>query len=224
MRDEHTWLGCVIALAAATGAAQSSSPAVEAREGQRSFGSVFAPAALQGGSTAAYAFAGAPEIGAGFRQGLGAVELDVRALFDYFAVAGALELSGRIPLAAAAPYQVAPSLGVGMVFNSGATWLDRDNFAYNGVRVAPALRISRQLAETASVLGEMTLAVDLPVSREGGYRFRPLVGGGAELYIGQDISAGVLAQVGADVLKAPVAPLQTRFAFAVRLGIGYRFF
>jgi hypothetical protein len=222
MRDEHTWLGCVIALAAATGAAQSSSPAVEAREGQRSFGSVFAPAALPAGSTAAYAFAGAPEIGAGFRQGLGAVELDVRALFDYFAVAGALELSGQIPLAAAAPYQVAPSLGVGMVFNSGATWLDRYNFAYNGVRVAPGLRISRQLAETASVLGEMTLPVDLPVSREGGYRFRPLVGGGGEVYIGQDISAGLLAQVGADVLKGP--SLQTRFAFAVRLGIGYRFF
>src|ERR671918_776415 len=57
------------------------------------------------------------------------------------ALAAALELSGRIPLAAAAPYQVAPALGVGMVFNSGAQWLDRDNFAYNGVRVSPAPRI-----------------------------------------------------------------------------------
>src|ERR671918_3098015 len=140
MRDEHTWIGCVVALAAATCAAQSSSAAT----GVERFGSLVAPAALSAGSTAAYLFAGAPEIGAGFRQGLSGLELDVRVGFDYFAVAGALELSGRIPLAAAAPYQVAPALGVGMVFNSGAQWLDRDNFAYNGVRPSPALRIGRQ--------------------------------------------------------------------------------
>ena len=218
MRNEHTWFGCVIALAAATGAAQSTSTS-----GTR-FGAVVAPAALSAASTAAYVFAGAPEIGAGFRQGLSGLELDVRVGFDYFAVAGALELSGRIPLAAAAPYQVAPALGVGMVFNSGAQWLDRDNFAYNGVRVSPALRIGRQLGETAAVLGELTLPVDVPVSQEGGYRFRPLLGVGGELYLGQEISAGLMAQVGADVLKPPLAALQTRFAFAVRLGIGYRFF
>src|SRR5919106_1149851 len=140
------------------------------------------------------------------------------------ALAAALELSGRIPLAAAAPYQVAPALGVGMVFNSGAQWLDRDNFAYNGVRPSPALRIGRQLGETAAVLGELTLPVDVPVSQEGGYRFRPLLGAGGEVYLGQEISAGLMAQVGADVLKPPLAALQTRFAFAVRLGIGYRFF
>ncbi|HZA49655.1 MAG TPA: hypothetical protein VE549_02880 [Myxococcaceae bacterium] len=218
MRNEHTWLGCVIALAAATGAAQSTSTS-----GTR-FGAVVAPAALSAASTAAYVFAGAPEIGAGFRQGLSGLELDVRVGFDYFAVAGALELSGRIPLAAAAPYQVAPALGVGMVFNSGAQWLDRDNFAYNGVRVSPALRIGRQLGETAAVLGELTLPVDVPVSQEGGYRFRPLLGAGGEVYLGQQISAGLMAQVGADVLKAPLVALRTRFAFAVRLGIGYRFF
>src|SRR5919106_450212 len=218
MRNEHTWFGCVIALAAATGAAQSTSTS-----GTR-FGAVVAPAALSAASTAAYVFAGAPEIGAGFRQGLSGLELDVRVGFDYFAVAGALELSGRIPLAAAAPSQVAPALGVGMVFNSGAQWLDRDNFAYNGVRVSPALRIGRQLGETAAVLGELTLPVDVPVSQEGGYRFRPLLGVGGELYLGQEISAGLMAQVGADVLKPPLAALRTRFAFAVRLGIGYRFF
>jgi hypothetical protein len=218
MRNEHTWFGCVIALAAATGAAQSTSTS-----GTR-FGAVVAPAALSAASTAAYVFAGAPEIGAGFRQGLSGLELDVRVGFDYFAVAGALELSGRIPLAAAAPYQVAPALGVGMVFNSGAQWLDRDNFAYNGVRVSPALRIGRQLGETAAVLGELTLPVDVPVSQEGGYRFRPLLGAGGEVYLGQEISAGLMAQVGADVLKPPLAALRTRFAFAVRLGIGYRFF
>jgi hypothetical protein len=223
MRNEHTWFGWVIGLAAATVAAQTTPSAAGTGEGQR-FGSLLAPAALSAGSTAAYVFAGAPEVGAGFRQGLPGVELDVRVGFDYFAVAGAFELSGRIPLAAAAPFQVAPELAVGMVFNSGATWLDRDNFAYNGVRVSPALRIGRQLGETAAVLGELTLPLDLPISQEGGYRFRPLVGAGGEVYLGQDISAGALAQVGADVLKAPLAALQTRFAFAVRLGIGYRFF
>src|SRR5919204_1819030 len=101
MRNEHTWCGCVLALAAVTSAAQSPSTAIGAGESQRSFGSVLAPAALPAGSTAAYAFAGAPEIGAGFRQGLSGLELDVRAGFDYFAVAGAFELSGRVPLAAA---------------------------------------------------------------------------------------------------------------------------
>jgi hypothetical protein len=213
-----------LALAAATAAGQSAPSAIGARDAQRSFGSLLAPAALPAGSTAAYVFAGAPEIGAGFRQGLSGLELDVRAGFDYFDVAGAFELSGRVPLAAASPFQVAPALGVGMVFNSGARWLDLDNFAYNGVRVSPALRIARQLGETAAVLGELTLPVDLPISQEGGYRFRPLVGAGGEIYLGQDITAGVLAEIGADVLKPPLNALRTRLAFAVRLGLGYRFF
>ena len=224
MRHGHTCFGCVIALAAATAAAQSMSSTGGPRESERSFGSLLAPSALPAGSTAAYVFAGAPELGAGFRQGLSGLELDVRAGFDYFAVAGAFELAGRIPLTTAAPYQVAPALGLGMVFNSGAQWLNGDNFAYNGLRISPALRIARQLGETAAVLGELTLPVDLPISQQGGYRFRPLVGAGGEVYLGQDISAGALAEIGADVIKSPLAALRTRLGFALRLGIGYRFF
>lgn len=223
MRTEHTWLGWAVFLVSATGAAQSS-PAPESRERVAIFGALFAPAALPSGSTAAYGYAGAPGIGAGFRQGLGPIELEARAEFDYFAVAGALEVAARIPVTAAGAYHVAPTLGAGVVFNSGAQWLDPHNFAYTAVRLSPAIKLSRQVAETASVLGEMTLPVDIPLSRDGGYRFQPLVGGGGEIYIGQDISAGALVQVGANVIKAPLDPLQTRFAFAVRVGIGYRFF
>src|SRR5215211_2431904 len=202
MNENRTWFGLMVALASAASAAQTR-PASDEGVG-RAFGALFAPAALPSGTTAAYGFAGVPQVGAGFRQGFGALELEGRVEFDYFAVSVAPEVFARIPVMAGGPYQVAPSLGVGMAFNSGVKYIDADNFAYTAVRLVPGANLSWRVAETASLLGEVSFPLDLTLSPGSGYRFRPLVGGGAEVYLGQELTAGALAEVGADVIKDPL--------------------
>jgi hypothetical protein len=222
MNEKCTCLGLLVAFASATSAAQSSPASDE--DGSRSFGALFAPAALPAGTSSAYGFAGVPEVGAGFRQGFGPLELEGRVEMDYFDISMTPEVFARIPVTGRGPYQVAPLLGVGAVFNSGATYVDADNFPYVAIRVRPGANLSWRIAETASLLGEVSFPWDFTVSEGGGYRFQPMAGGGAEMYLGQEITAGVLAQVGADVIKEPRDFWRTRFAFSLRVGIGYRFF
>jgi hypothetical protein len=222
MDEKRAWVGLLVTLVSTTGTAQSR-PASE--EGSsRSFGAMFAPAALPSGTTSAYGFAGVPQIGAGFRQGFGVLELEGRVEFDYFALSVAPVVFARVPVMTSGPYQVAPSLGVGMAFNSGSRYIDTDNFAYSAVRLVPGAALSWRVAETASLLGEVSFPLDLTFSPGGGYRFRPLVGGGAELYLGQEMTAGALARVGAETLREPGAFSDTRFAFSLWVGLGYRFF
>src|SRR5689334_19489007 len=48
-----------------------------------SVGAVFAPALMPRGSMSVYGMVGAPELGAGYRQGFKWAELEVRALINY---------------------------------------------------------------------------------------------------------------------------------------------
>src|SRR5512147_1246125 len=97
------------------------------------FGGV-APALLPAQSTSVYGFVGAPEIGSGFRQGLGPVELDAEASLNYLdvAVAGLARL--RFKVYDGPTWQVAPYVGLGIAYDSGSTYSDRDNFQYTAVR------------------------------------------------------------------------------------------
>lgn len=202
--------------------APTSGPGVQ--DSRESFGAFAAPAALPGGATAVYGFIGVPEVGGGYRQGVGLLEIDARLKFNYFALAFALEAFAKYPAYVDGPLMVAPSLGLGVVFNTGATYIDRHNFGYVGMRVTPGTSLSYRVAETASVVGELTVPIDIAFTRGGGNRVTPLIGGGGELYLGEDMTAGAVAQVGMDVIKEPLGAAQTRFAFALRVGIGYRFF
>lgn len=191
---------------------------------QTSFGAFAAPAVLPSGASAAYAFAGVPAVGGGYRQGLGPIELDARFVFNYFALSFAIEGIAKYPAFRDDKLIVAPSLGLGLVYDTGATYIDPHNFAYFGLRLTPGTSVSYRVAETASVLGELTVPIDISFTPGGGSRFTPLIGGGGELYLGEDITAGAIAQIGADIIKEPLGVTQARFAFALRVGLGYRFF
>src|SRR5687768_3210949 len=83
-------------------------PAPRIEDPRSAFGAFAAPAALPPGSTAAYGFAGVPEIGAGFRQGLDGLELDTRLKFEWVSLALSLEALGKFPAWTSGPFQLAP--------------------------------------------------------------------------------------------------------------------
>jgi hypothetical protein len=91
-------------------------------------------------------------------------------------------------------------------------------------RVIPGASLSYRIAETANLIGEASVPVDFSLSPAGGYRVTPLFGGGGELYLGEDITAGAVALFGADVIKEPLGRARGRFAFTLRVGVGFRFF
>lgn len=199
-------------------------PAASATSSERAFGAFLAPAAMQSGGQSAYAFAGVPEVGGGYRQGLGPVEIDARVKFNYFTLGVAVEGAVKYPALTDGPLQVAPWFGLGLVGDSGSRYIDRYNFAYFGLRLIPGASLSYRVADTASLVGELQVPIDIAFSQGGGQRYTPLAGGGGEIYIGDDLTAGAMAQFGADIIKEPLGVAQTRFAFGLRLGIGYRFF
>ena len=82
--------------AAETAAPPAASLALPGR--LETFGGVLMPAVLPQGASSLYAWAGAPEVGAGYRQGFGGLELEGRARFDYLRVALTGELAARLPL------------------------------------------------------------------------------------------------------------------------------
>lgn len=205
--------------------ASAQTSARELEDKRTSFGAFAAPAVLPSGSTAAYGYAGFPEIGAGYRQGLGPMELDTRLTFNWWDVKFAVEAIGKFPVYRDDKLQVAPSLGVGLAWDTGAQYLNEDNFDYLGLRLIPGASLSYRIAETASLIGELEVPVDITLTEGGGSWVTPLIGGGGELYIGDDLTAGAVMQFGVDVSKDPLRGVtDTRFAFALRVGIGYRFF
>jgi hypothetical protein len=191
---------------------------------ERESGAVVAPAALPGGSTALYGYAGAPEVGVGFRQGILGFELEARARFNWFQVSGALEVVGRRQVWERGPLALAPTLGLGLVLNSGATYLDEDNFSGVLLRLSPGLVASYGLTETVSAVGLVELPLDLGLSPTGDRRFQALAGGGAEVYVGSDLTLAALGQLGVESFKERGGASDTRLGWAVRAGLGVRLF
>lgn len=203
---------------------------VQAQEGaaprreEPAFGAVVAPAALPDGATALYGYAGAPEVGAGFRQGIVGFELEARARFNWFQVSGVLEVVGRRQVWTRGPLAVAPSLGLGLVLNSGATGLDEDNFSGVLLRLSPGVVASYALTETLAAVGQVDLPFDLGLSPTGARRFQALAGGGAEVYVGSDLTLSAVGQLGVETFKEQRGVANTRLGWALRVGLGVRLF
>lgn len=187
-------------------------------------GAVVAPAALPDGATALYGYAGAPEVGAGFRQGIVGFEFEARARFNWFQVSGVLEVVGRRQVWTRGPLAVAPTLGLGLVLNSGATGLDEDNFSGVLLRLSPGVVASYAVTETLSVVGQVDLPFDLGLSPTGARRFQALGGGGAEVYVGNDLTLSAVGQLGVETFKEPRGVADTRLGWALRVGLGVRLF
>jgi hypothetical protein len=202
-------------------AAQEVTPS--ARE-EFSFGTMVAPAALPNGSSALYGYVGVPEMGAGYRQGISGFELEGRARLDYFRLAGIFEAGARKVVVKEGPATFAPRLSLGMVFNSGSVYLDKDNDAGVLLRISPGLVVSWNVAETVAVVGLLDVPFDLGLSPTGAHRLQALTGGGAEIYLGSGITLLTAGQIGVENFKAPLKDSVTRVGYQVTLGIGTRLF
>jgi hypothetical protein len=213
-------LALVFALPARVAAQEATAPARE----EFSFGTVVAPAVLPNGATTLYGYVGIPEMGAGFRQGISGFELEARGRLDYFRLAGILEAGARRAVVQEGPATIAPRLSLGVVFNSGSSYLDSDNFGGVLVRITPGLVVSWRVAETVAVVGLLDVPIELGLSPTGARRFEGLTGGGAELYLGSGITLLAAAQFGVDSFKAPHEDTVTRLGYQVQLGLGTRLF
>ncbi|MFP2913646.1 hypothetical protein ACLESD_53420, partial [Pyxidicoccus sp. 3LFB2] len=165
-----------------------------------------------------------PELGVGFRQGIAGFELEARGRLQWFQLSAALELGARLKVYERGALSLAPSLGVGVVLNSGATYMDDDNFSGVLLRVAPGLVASYRVADTVSLLGLVDLPIDIGLSRDKARRFQALGGGGVELYLGSNLSVLAAGQLGIETFRERVGRGETRLGWSTRLGLGARLF
>ncbi|GHG82253.1 hypothetical protein [Comamonas sp. JC664] len=187
-------------------------------------GAVLAPVTLPDGATALYGFVGAPELGVGFRQGISGFELEARARLQWFQLSAALELAVRRKVLDQGSLALAPTLGLGVVFNSGATYMDDRNFSGVMLRVSPGLVAGWRVADTVSVLGLVDVPVDIGLSNGQSRRIQALGGGGAEVYLGSNLSVLAAGQLGVESFQERSGESHTRLGFNVRLGLGLRLF
>ena len=187
-------------------------------------GAVLAPVTLPDGATALYGFVGAPEIGVGFRQGISGFELEARARLQWFQLSAALELAVRRKVLDQGVLALAPTLGLGVVFNSGATYMDDRNYSGVLLRVAPGLVAGWRVADTVSVLGLVDVPVDIGLSNGQSRRIQALGGGGVEVYLGSSLSVLAAGQLGVESFQERSGESHTRLGFNVRLGLGARLF
>lgn len=187
-------------------------------------GAVVAPVTLPDGSTSLYGFMGAPELGVGFRQGISGFELEARGRMQWLQLSASFELAVRRKVLEDGPLSLAPVLGLGLVLNSGATYMDEDNFSGVLLRVAPGLVAGWRVADTVMVLGLVDLPLDLGLGRTRQRRFQALGGGGVEFYLGEGISVLAAGQLGVEAYRRRPGEGEARLGYAVRLGLGTRLF
>lgn len=186
-------------------------------------GGVFAPASLPAGTNAIYGIVGAPDLGAGYRQGFGPVELDARATFNLFKVSALAEVGVKLAAYEKDGLRLAPLLALGLEFNSGATYFDRHNFAFIGLRPKLGLNASYAFTETISGIAQLEVPWSVALTVQG-FQLTPLAGAGAEFHLGGGFSLALTGHFGMDATKEPLGVTQVRPAWAARLGVGYRLF
>lgn len=188
------------------------------------FGAVVAPAVLPEGGTSVAGWAGVPELGAAYRQGMDGWELGARLRFDYLRLSVSGEAVGRWRLWAQEGVTVAAEGGLGVLGSSGSDYFDTDNLKGVFLRVNPAVVATLRVAETVTGLGMVEVGYDQGLTTTRQWRVKPLVGGGAEVYLGESLSMSLVGELGADVFKGPSGRVQTRLGYGARLGLGVRLF
>ncbi|MDX2013434.1 MAG: hypothetical protein SFW67_24800 [Myxococcaceae bacterium] len=186
-------------------------------------GAAQAPAALPGGSLAFSGFIGAPEVGAGYRQGFSVLEFEAQARFHYLELSGLVEAGVRLLAWKSERTRIAPTASLGLKFNSGARVFDAFNFGFVALRPRLGLVTSISVSELVQVLvtAEVPWAIALNVT---GFQVTPTVGAGVEVQLSSTLSLFALGLGGVDVIKEPLGVAVARPAWGLRLGVGYRLF
>jgi hypothetical protein len=178
---------------------------------------------LGAGTIALYGQVGAPELAVGYRQGFEAFEVEARLSFDVFEVSSVLEGGFKLGVWKQGPLQLAAGGMLGLRLCSGATYYDLGNFASWALRPALVGVGSYELSEIVGLVAkvEVPLAISLNVH---GLEFTPTLAVGGEFVLGQGVSLLVLGKLGPDAREGPSGLAQTRVAWGLQLGVGYRVF
>jgi hypothetical protein len=188
------------------------------------FGAAVAPSTLPEGAASAYVYGGVQELATGYRQGLGSVEIEARAKFNYFLISVAFEVLLKHTVTADEPIALAPFLGIGLVHDTGSRYITSVNFQHTGVRALAGLIGTHRLNDVTAVVAELDLPLDLAFSPPTGVWFAPLAGGGFELYLGSDVSALLMGQLGVTFAREPLGVPQWALGYQVKAGFGFRLF
>ncbi len=218
-------VNALAALASLTLAAEPSvshTPAASTAQLAPTFGAV-APAALPAGTIAFYGLLGAPDVVAGYRQGFAPFELEARAAFNYLDVSAFGDASLRFSAFTSARLQLAPFAGLGLKVSSGARYFDKASFTAVSLRPRAGLIASYLLTDTVALLGQVELPWAIALTAPG-HQLTPTAGLGVEVGIGRSLSVVAMGQAGVDVVKEPLGVTQARFAWAARVGLGFRLF
>jgi hypothetical protein len=205
-------------------AATGTSTSTQTADKKESFGAVVGPAFLPAGSTAAYAFIGLPEVGVGFRQGLGIGEWEARVRVDYLTLSASGELVGKYRLYHWGKLDYGPFLGVGATLSSGSRYFDPATFTFAGVRLLGGAALTYRVLDTLQILARLEVPFDWAIGTGGGGRLRALAGGGVELYLSDDVTASALGEMGMDWIKEPLGVTVGRLGYSLVLGVGLRLF
>ena len=188
-------------------------------------GGVFAPAIMPRGAIAVYGLMGAPDIGAGFRQGFDRVEFEARLWFNYLLASAVLEGGAKMSAYRTGRFEFVPNFALGIETNSGTRYYDRINFSYVALRPRAGLVSSLRLTDLFTGLCIVDIPWSIPLTdRAAGGRFTPTVGLGGEFQLSPTMSALMMGQFGLDVVKEPLGVVQYRPAWALRIGLGFRLF
>lgn len=186
-------------------------------------GGVVAPAVLPAASNAIYGIVGAPDIGAGYRQGFSLLEVEGRALFNILELSGLVEGGAKFRLMHTDALQVGLGAAVGLQLNSGSKYFDSANFGSVALRPRLSGIVSYGFSELITGVAQLDIPLALSLTKLG-TDFRPTVGAGVEFLLGSSVSLLVMGDLGVDAIKESIGVTQVRLAWGVRLGVGYRIF
>lgn len=191
---------------------------------EENFGAVLSPLVLPRGGSSVFGWLGVPDIAAGYRHGLGKVELEGRATLNYYWVSLALEGRMRLAVYRKDKWEVGIPLGVGLVLSPGAHWVDDDGVNYVGIRGTLGAMAIYRLSETIHPIFEFEAFNDFALTNAGTHNANIVAGGGVEVYLARGWSALFSARLGWNGVQDQLEPLKSQAAVQIRLGIGYRLF
>jgi len=186
-------------------------------------GSTIAPAALPAGGSSLWLTLGAPQLGVGYRQGLGAFEIGASGHLDYLRLGATVEGNLRYLAIRERWLSLAPTLALGFTGDTGATYFDEDNTAVVSARVHPGLLLTATVAEIFELLVGFDVPMDFGLTSEH-TRVKLLAGVGGELYVGSGVSLVVMFQAGGEGYTTRFGNMEWRPALQARFGLGVRLF
>ncbi len=167
-----------------------------ARAGTPPLGAAFVDAPLSDGSVAVYGALGFPGVEAGYRQGVSMLEFGATLGFDYARTSLTLDVPVHVAVYQRGPLKLAAGGSVGGYIDFGAQYYEATNWPGGGLRLSGDANLSYRVGEALTVLGIFQVPAEICLSERGDHRLDFLVGGGAELALGDGYTFGARAEIG----------------------------